>query len=95
MDIKVNNPFYEQKAFVLNTANIEESQKILEQFRLKQFKVLITHHIQRGIDLTVQMVVNYSLPDKFEDFVHRIGRTGRMEDQGYVVNFLDKNDTLY
>lgn len=40
----------------------------------------------RGLDIKdVQMVVNYEMPQKIEDYIHRIGRTGRAGAKGYAV----------
>ena len=55
----------------------------------KYFKVLIATDISaRGIDIEkVDMVVNYDLPDEPENYVHRVGRTGRGEQKGLAVSF--------
>lgn len=55
----------------------------------KYFKVLIATDISaRGIDIEkVDMVVNYDLPDEPENYVHRVGRTGRGEEKGLAVSF--------
>lgn len=61
----------------------------LERFRNKQVRMLIATDISaRGIDIpSVEYVVNYDVPDVPENYVHRVGRTGRGMDKGYAVTF--------
>lgn len=61
----------------------------MEQFRKGQIKLLIATDVSaRGIDISdVDMVVNYDLPDIAENYVHRVGRTGRGEKKGLAVSF--------
>jgi superfamily II DNA/RNA helicase len=48
----------------------------------------------RGIDVpTISHVINYGLPMKAEDYVHRIGRTGRAGKNGLAVTLADRGDT--
>lgn len=62
---------------------------ILEAFRKGETRMLITTDLNaRGIDIPeVQMVVNYDLPDDPENYVHRVGRTGRGRNKGYAISF--------
>lgn len=61
----------------------------MAKFRSGAIKVLIATDITaRGIDIpNVDYVVNYDLPDKAENYIHRIGRTGRGRNRGYAVSF--------
>ncbi|MCX6231178.1 MAG: DEAD/DEAH box helicase [Bacteroidetes bacterium] len=61
----------------------------LKQFREGIIKVLIATDVSaRGIDIAdVEYVVNYDLPDKEENYVHRIGRTGRGNKRGSAISF--------
>ncbi len=61
----------------------------MDQFRKGQIKLLIATAVSaRGIDIPdVDMVVNYDLPDIAENYVHRVGRTGRAEKKGLAVSF--------
>ena len=63
--------------------------KVMDKFKSGEVKVLIATDVTaRGIDFpNVQYVVNYDLPEKVENYVHRIGRTGRGKDRGYAVSF--------
>jgi ATP-dependent RNA helicase RhlE len=61
----------------------------LEQFRSGEVKVLIASDVTaRGIDIPmVDYVINYDLPEKAENYVHRVGRTGRGTQKGNAVSF--------
>jgi len=62
---------------------------ILERFRSNENKVLITTDVAaRGIDIQgVDYVINYDLPDMEEQYVHRVGRTGRGDKKGQALSF--------
>ena len=61
----------------------------LKGFKLGTYRVLVATDIAaRGIDVAgIQLVVNYDLPDHAEDYVHRIGRTGRASMTGHAISF--------
>lgn len=63
--------------------------KVMERFRIGKTKLLITTDVSaRGIDIAdVEYVVNYDLPDEAENYVHRVGRTGRGNQKGHAVSF--------
>lgn len=62
---------------------------VLNKFRTGEVKVLIATDVSaRGIDIAnVDYVVNYDLPDVPENYVHRVGRTGRGTQKGLAVSF--------
>jgi ATP-dependent RNA helicase RhlE len=62
---------------------------VMQRFRLGVVKVLIATDVSaRGIDIPdVDYVVNYDLPDVAENYVHRVGRTGRGTKKGLAVSF--------
>lgn len=62
---------------------------ILEQFKKGDIKVLIATDVgARGIDIAhVEYVVNYDIPEQAENYVHRIGRTGRGNHRGFAISF--------
>lgn len=62
---------------------------VMHQFRTSQVRVLIATDVSaRGIDIPdVKMVINYDLPDQAENYVHRIGRTGRGKRRGEAISF--------
>ncbi|WNC68337.1 ATP-dependent RNA helicase RhlB [Thalassotalea nanhaiensis] len=63
--------------------------KILEQFTKGQLDILVATDVAaRGLHIpSVTHVFNYDLPDDFEDYVHRIGRTGRAGATGHAISF--------
>ena len=58
-------------------------------FKSGKFRVMVATDIaSRGIDVNdIALVINYDLPDNPEDYVHRIGRTGRAEKYGKAISF--------
>lgn len=66
----------------------------LEQFRNGEVKILVATDVSaRGIDIpNVDYVINYDLPDVAENYVHRVGRTGRGMQKGIAVSFCSKEE---
>ncbi len=73
--------------------DLEQSErtKVLKQFKNKKQQVLVATDIAcRGIDISeLSCVVNYDLPRSPNDYVHRIGRTGRAGQSGVAISFID------
>lgn len=69
-------------------------EKILSDFKSGKLQFLVATGIAaRGIDIdTLTRVVNYDLPDKVDDYIHRIGRTGRAGAQGEAISFVAKDN---
>lgn len=67
----------------------KQRDQAMKAFREGSSKILIATDISaRGIDIPdVQIVVNYDLPDKAENYVHRVGRTGRVKKRGHAYTF--------
>jgi len=63
--------------------------EVMNQFKKGEVKVLIATDVSaRGIDIpNVSYVVNYDLPEQAENYVHRIGRTGRGTHRGFAISF--------
>lgn len=74
--------------------NQKERFKSLENFRKSDVKMLIATDVSaRGIDIpNVDYVVNYDLPEQEENYVHRVGRTGRGTQKGYAVSFCSSEE---
>src|SRR3989344_244256 len=68
----------------------DQREKILLSFRQKRITVLVATDVAaRGIDVSdLTHVVNYSLPQSSESYVHRIGRTGRAGNKGIAITFV-------
>lgn len=72
----------------------EERKLVMEQFRSGASRVLIsTDLLARGIDVQqVSVVINFDLPNTRENYLHRIGRSGRFGRRGLAINFVTAND---
>ncbi|CAN3372532.1 hypothetical protein DIURU_004971 [Diutina rugosa] len=72
----------------------DERDKIMADFRSGQSRVLISTDVwARGIDVQqVSLVINYDLPLDKENYIHRIGRSGRFGRKGVAINLLTKLD---
>jgi len=72
----------------------QEREVILSQFRTGSSRILITTDLlARGIDVQqVSLVINYDLPRNLENYLHRIGRSGRFGRKGVAINFVTKDD---
>eukprot|EP00918_Siedleckia_nematoides_P006464 GHVU01014058.1.p1 GENE.GHVU01014058.1~~GHVU01014058.1.p1 ORF type:complete len:550 (+),score=28.47 GHVU01014058.1:118-1650(+) len=68
---------------------------VMDDFRQGRVNVLVATDVaSRGLDIKdLDWVVNYNLPNSVEDYVHRIGRTGRAGREGNSVTFLDETMT--
>ncbi|MFZ5563882.1 MAG: DEAD/DEAH box helicase [Thermodesulfobacteriota bacterium] len=69
----------------------------LEEFKSGKLRVLVaTDVVARGIHIeAMDHVVNFDLPHDPEDYVHRIGRTGRAGATGTSISFADERDSFY
>jgi translation initiation factor 4A len=72
----------------------KERDVILNEFRTGSSRVLITTDLlARGIDVQqVSLVINYDLPRNLENYIHRIGRSGRFGRKGVAINFVVEED---
>jgi len=73
----------------------DERNKALQAFKNGQVPVIVaTDVLSRGIDIKeVSMIINYDVPNNTDDYVHRIGRTGRYDKSGIAVTFVSKRDS--
>ncbi len=69
-----------------------QRQRALQNFKLGRVQVLVATDVAaRGIHVDdVSHVINYDLPNAYEDYVHRIGRTGRADKRGQALTFVTK-----
>ncbi|MGI8498386.1 MAG: DEAD/DEAH box helicase [Gemmatimonadaceae bacterium] len=72
----------------------KERTDALAQFREGKIRVLVATDIaQRGLDIAgISHVINYNVPSQPEDYVHRIGRTGRAAATGDAYTFMDTDE---
>ena len=70
--------------------NHSQRQRSLASFKNNQVQILVATDVAaRGLDIPdVSHVINYDLPMTYEDYVHRIGRTGRGEKKGKALTFI-------
>ena len=76
--------------FIHGEMEVNERKKRMEDFRSGAVRVLIsTDLLARGIDVQqVSLVINYELPIQRENYVHRIGRSGRYGKKGVAINLI-------
>jgi len=67
-----------------------QRQRALRQFKNGQVKVLLATDVaQRGLDIdSVTHVINFDLPETQEDYIHRIGRTARVDKKGVAITLM-------
>ncbi|CAG9862594.1 unnamed protein product [Phyllotreta striolata] len=72
----------------------EERSRSVEAFRKQEKDVLVATDVaSKGLDFQdIQHVINYDMPDDVENYVHRIGRTGRSENKGLATTFINKSN---
>ena len=68
--------------------------KVIQAFRNQKHRIMVATDIaSRGLDIPhIEHVINYDLPQCPEDYIHRIGRTGRAGAEGEAVNFITPQD---
>jgi ATP-dependent RNA helicase RhlE len=102
---KQANILYDELEIALpNDADVIHSNKTqnyrlrsVKNFEMGFFNILIaTDIIARGLDLTnVTHVINFDIPDEPENYIHRIGRTGRAEQEGIAISFFTEEEADY
>ena len=86
-------------AEIHSNRSLAQRRQALEGFRSGRYRVLVATDIAaRGIDVKgIELVINFDLPDNAENYVHRIGRTGRAGSPGHAISFAtpdQKNDVI-
>lgn len=79
-------------AAIHGNKNQNQRQKALQQFKRGDIQVLLATDVaSRGLDIQdVTHVINYDMPATMEDYIHRIGRTGRADKKGKALTFIEK-----
>ncbi|HSD98583.1 MAG TPA: DEAD/DEAH box helicase [Patescibacteria group bacterium] len=80
-------------AAIHGNKNQNQRQRALKQFKNGEIQVLLATDVaSRGLDIpNVTHVINYDMPATIEDYIHRIGRTGRADKKGIAITFVEKN----
>ena len=77
-------------------SDLDQSQReeIMHEFRNSRINILIaTDIVARGIDIDdIRLVINYDVPHDSEDYVHRIGRTARANNDGCAISFVSETE---
>ena len=68
-----------------------QRQRALAQFKIGAVKILLATDVaQRGLDINdVTHVINFDLPETQDDYIHRIGRTGRADKKGIAITLVE------
>lgn len=68
-----------------------QRQRALQNFKTDRAKILIATDVAaRGIDISgITHVINFDTPQSYDDYIHRIGRTGRGDQKGIALTFID------
>lgn len=82
--------FGHTSAEIHSNRSLNQRIKALEGFKKGSYRILVATDIAaRGIDVNeIELVINYDLPDNLDDYVHRIGRTGRGGAEGKAISFV-------
>jgi len=88
--VKKLKPTYPSVAALHGDLPQTRREKIMAAFRaVKLHAVIATDVMSRGIDVSgISHIINYDLPNDIENYVHRIGRTGRMGADGRAISFV-------
>lgn len=77
-------------------SDLEQAQRdtVMHEFKAGRLNILIaTDIVSRGIDIDdVRLVINYDVPHDSEDYVHRIGRTARANNDGVAITFVNEKE---
>ncbi|MEK9179876.1 MAG: DEAD/DEAH box helicase [Patescibacteria group bacterium] len=81
-------------AEIHSNRSLNQRREALDGFKKGKYRILVATDIAaRGIDVTnIELVLNYDLPTTPEDYVHRIGRTGRAGGRGHAISFARPNE---
>lgn len=71
--------------------------RVMDDFRKGYFRYLVATDVAaRGIDIDdIKLIINYDLPLDGESYVHRIGRTGRLENTGCAISFVTRYESKF
>jgi len=81
-------------SFIHGEMDPEERTRRMRDFRQGTVRIMIsTDLLARGIDIQqISLVINYELPSQRENYIHRIGRSGRFGRKGFAINLVSKEE---
>ncbi len=78
------------------SSDLEQAErgKVLLRFKSKETRILVaTDVLSRGIDIkNINLVINFDVPNDAEDYVHRVGRTARVDATGVALTLINEDD---
>ena len=96
--MRINNQLYRQRVKYVDGIHSkitqDQRQAMITDFRDGKLRVLLASDIaSRGIDIpNVDLVINYDIPNNSEEYIHRVGRTGRGGKSGLAISFYSHKD---
>lgn len=90
LSIKLANRSFKVASIHSNKSQ-SQRQKALSLFKKHVIRILVATDVAaRGLDISdVSHVINYDMPNSYDDYIHRIGRTGRMDKAGKALTFVE------
>ena len=77
-------------------SDLEQAQRevVMHEFKAGRINILVaTDIVARGIDIDdIRLVINFDVPHDSEDYVHRIGRTARANNDGVALTFVSEKE---
>lgn len=85
-----------KNAAINSSFSQQERNDKMQDFKQGKITVLVTTNLlSRGVDIDdVNLIINYDIPDKAEDYVHRIGRTARAGKLGLAISFISEKEVF-
>lgn len=82
---------------IFGNASKEERKKALDSFRTGKSNILISSDLMaRGLDLKdITHVINLDVPENFDEYVHRVGRTGRAGEKGIAISIITEDEERF
>ena len=70
--------------------SLQQRDDIVKNFKKNQYRIIVTTDLlARGIDIqSISLVINYDLPFKIDNYIHRVGRSGRFGKKGLALNLI-------
>ena len=83
-----------KNAFIHSDVEQDTRNRLLRSFRKDELNVLVATDVaSRGLDIPeLDLIINFDVPRNGEDYMHRIGRTGRMFEQGQSITLVNANE---
>lgn len=93
---RISSLFPEEVGLIHNNKNQNFRINAIKSFEGGSYRILIaTDILARGIDLSnVSHVINFEIPEEAESYIHRIGRTGRAQQEGKTLSFVKEEETV-